>query len=57
MKAVVLHAYGGPDQLRYEEVPTPELKPDEVLVKVSAASLNPIDWKLRSGLDTSAHAP
>jgi len=49
MKAVVLHAYGGPDQLRYKEVPTPELKPDEVLVKVSAASLNPVDWKLRSG--------
>lgn len=49
MKAVVLHAYGGPEQLRYEDVPTPEPGPDEVLVKVAATSVNPIDWKLRSG--------
>lgn len=49
MKAVRLHAYGGVDQLRYEEVPTPEPGPDEVLVKVAATSVNPIDWKLRSG--------
>lgn len=49
MKAVRLHAYGGVDQLRYEEVPTPEPQPDEVLVKVAATSVNPIDWKIRSG--------
>lgn len=49
MKAVVLHAYGGVDQLRYEEVATPEPGPDQVLVKVAATSINPIDWKLRSG--------
>ncbi len=49
MKAVVLHGYGGVDQLRYEDVPTPEPGPDEVLVKVAATSVNPIDWKLRSG--------
>jgi len=49
MKAVRLHAYGGVDQLRYEDVPTPEPGPDEVLVKVAATSVNPIDWKLRSG--------
>lgn len=49
MKAVVLHEYGGVDQLRYEDVPTPEPGPDEVLVKVAATSVNPIDWKLRSG--------
>src|SRR5579875_2232672 len=49
MKAVVLHAYGDVDQLRYEEVPAPEPGPDEVLVKVAATSVNPIDWKLRSG--------
>jgi NADPH:quinone reductase-like Zn-dependent oxidoreductase len=49
MKAVRLHAYGGIDQLRYEDVPMPEPAPDEVLVKVAATSLNPIDWKLRSG--------
>jgi NADPH:quinone reductase-like Zn-dependent oxidoreductase len=49
MKAVRLHAYGGVDQLRYEDVPTPEPGPDEVLVKVAATSVNPIDWKIRSG--------
>jgi len=49
MKAVRLHAYGGVDQLRYEEVATPEPGPDEVLVKVAATSVNPIDWKIRSG--------
>ena len=43
MKAVVLHGYGGIDQLRYEDVPTPEPGPDEVLVKVGATSVNPID--------------
>ncbi|MGA8026845.1 MAG: NADP-dependent oxidoreductase [Bryobacteraceae bacterium] len=49
MKAVVLHAYGGVNQLRYEDVATPEPGPDEVLVKVAATSVNPIDWKIRSG--------
>jgi NADPH:quinone reductase-like Zn-dependent oxidoreductase len=49
MKAVRLHAYGGVDQLRYEEVPTPQPESDEVLVEVAATSVNPIDWKIRSG--------
>lgn len=49
MKVVRLHGYGDIDQLRYEDVPTPEPGPNEVLVKVAATSLNPIDWKLRSG--------
>src|SRR3954447_8483276 len=49
MKAVRLHGYGGVDQLVYEEAETPEPKPDEVLVKVAATSVNPIDWKLRRG--------
>jgi NADPH:quinone reductase-like Zn-dependent oxidoreductase len=49
MKAVRLHAYGDVDQLRYEDVRPPEPEPDEVLVKVAATSVNPIDWKIRSG--------
>ena len=50
MKAVQLHEYGPPDNLKYEDVPTPEPGPDEVLVKVAITSLNPVDWKLRSGM-------
>lgn len=49
MKAVVLHAYGGVDQLSYEDAPDPKPKTGEVLVKVEATSINPIDWKMRSG--------
>ena len=49
MKAIVLKAYGGVDQLEEREVPVPREGPGEVLIKVAAASVNPIDWKLRSG--------
>ena len=49
MKAVRLHAYGGVDQFHYEEVSMPEPGPDEVLIKVAATSINPVDWKIRSG--------
>ena len=49
MKAIVLHEYGGPDKLKYEDAPDPVAGPGEVLVRVAAASINPIDWKIRSG--------
>jgi NADPH:quinone reductase-like Zn-dependent oxidoreductase len=49
VKAVQLHAYGGVDQLFYEDVPDPKPGAGEVLVKVAATSLNPIDWKVRRG--------
>jgi NADPH:quinone reductase-like Zn-dependent oxidoreductase len=49
MKAVVLHEYGGPDKLIYEDVPDPVAGEGEVLVRVAATSVNPIDYKLRSG--------
>ena len=49
MKAVRFHAYGAPDVLVYEDVPKPEPAAGEVLVKVHAASINPIDWKVRAG--------
>jgi NADPH:quinone reductase-like Zn-dependent oxidoreductase len=49
MKAVVLHEYGPPSNLKYEDFPDPRPGPGEVLVAVRAAGVNPIDWKLRSG--------
>jgi NADPH:quinone reductase-like Zn-dependent oxidoreductase len=50
MKAIVVHQYGGPDVLEYEEYPDPVAGPGEVLVQVAAASVNPIDCKRRAGL-------
>jgi NADPH:quinone reductase-like Zn-dependent oxidoreductase len=49
MKAIVLPEYGDPSRLRLEGVPDPRPGPREVAVRVAAVSLNPIDWKLRSG--------
>lgn len=49
MKAIQMHGYGDIDQLRYEDVPTPKPGADEVLVKIAATSVNPIDWKVRHG--------
>ena len=49
MKASVLHEYGPASNLKYEDFPDPKPGPGEVLVRVQAVSLNPIDWKLRSG--------
>src|ERR1700693_956829 len=49
MKAVRFHTYGAPDVLVYEDAPKPEPAAGEVLVKVHAASINPIDWKIRAG--------
>ncbi len=49
MKAVVLHEYGGPDKLKWEDAADPVAGEGEVLVRVSAASINPVDYKMRSG--------
>ena len=49
MKAVVLHEYGGPEKLKYEEFPDPVAGAGQVLVRVTATSINPIDYKMRSG--------
>lgn len=49
MRAVVLHETGGPEVLRIEEVDKPEPGEGELLIRVSAASVNPIDWKIRRG--------
>ena len=49
MKAVRLHAFGGPEVLRYEEAPRPAIGPGEVLLRVHAAGINPPDLYLRDG--------
>ena len=49
MKAVVLQAYGGVDKLKYQDWDEPVAGEGEVLVHVAAASINPVDWKIRSG--------
>ena len=50
MKAVVIHEYGGPEVLKYEDVPRPEPQPDQILVRVIAAGVNPVDGMIRSGM-------
>ena len=49
MKAVVLHAYGDVSELSYEDDDLPEVGPGEVRVRMRATSINPVDWKIRSG--------
>ena len=49
MRAVVMHETGGPDVLQLEDVDPPEPGEGEVLIRVHAASVNPIDWKMRRG--------
>ncbi|NDW07871.1 NADP-dependent oxidoreductase [Jiella pacifica] len=49
MKAIRLHAFGGPEVLRYEDAPKPEPAAGEVLVRVRAIGINPPDWYLRGG--------
>jgi NADPH:quinone reductase-like Zn-dependent oxidoreductase len=49
MKAVRVHQYGNPEVLRYEDAPRPVPGPGEVLVRVHAAAINPVDWKIRAG--------
>jgi NADPH:quinone reductase-like Zn-dependent oxidoreductase len=50
MKAIVVRQYGGPEVLKFEEYPDPVPGPGEVLVRVAATSVNPIDYKRRAGL-------
>ena len=49
MKAVRIHEFGGPEVIRIEEAPTPNLGPGDILVEVHAASVNPVDYKIRNG--------
>ena len=49
MKAVQIHEFGDPDVLKFENAKQPQVKPDEILVKIIATSVNPVDWKVRQG--------
>jgi NADPH:quinone reductase-like Zn-dependent oxidoreductase len=49
IKAVIIHSYGGPDVLKVEDVPRPVPKEDEMLIRVIAASVNPVDVAIRKG--------
>src|SRR5712672_64055 len=49
MKAIRIHNYGGPEVLQYEDAPRPKPQAGEVLIRVHAAGVNPIDWKVRQG--------
>ena len=47
--ALLIRRFGGPEVVEFGDVPTPEPRAGELLLKVEAASLNPVDWKIRSG--------
>ncbi|WP_329009937.1 MULTISPECIES: NADP-dependent oxidoreductase [unclassified Streptomyces] len=49
MKAISYRRYGGPEVLEYGELPEPKVGPDQVLIRVRAAAVNPVDWKCREG--------
>src|SRR5438105_1003728 len=49
MKAIRIHNYGGPEVLQFEDAPRPTPGSGELLIRVHAASVNPIDWKVRAG--------
>lgn len=49
MKAVIYNQYGSTNVLEYRDIDQPKIKPDELLVKISATSVNPVDWKIRKG--------
>ncbi|MCU1257385.1 MAG: Alcohol dehydrogenase zinc-binding domain protein [Bryobacterales bacterium] len=50
MRAVRIHSFGGPEVLRIDEAERPEPKAGELLVRVAAAAVNPVDWMVRAGL-------
>jgi NADPH2:quinone reductase len=55
MKAIRVHQFGEPEVLRLEEVPTPEVAPDQVVVRIHAIGVNPVETYIRAG--TYAYKP
>lgn len=53
MKAIVVNEFGAPEVMKLEEIPTPEISEDQVLVAVKAAGVNPVDTYIRSGVYAS----
>jgi len=49
MHAVLIRRFGGPEMVELGEMPVPRPRPGELLLKIEAASLNPVDWKIRNG--------
>ncbi|MDH0863372.1 zinc-dependent alcohol dehydrogenase family protein [Mitsuaria sp. GD03876] len=56
MKAIVLTAFGGVDNLQLQDIPVPDVAPGELLVRVHATSINPLDYQIRRG-DYPAYVP
>ena len=54
MKAICANDYGGPDVLVFEDVARPKASSGQALVHVRAAGINPVDWKIRSGMSKEA---
>lgn len=50
MKAAIINQYGSAEVLQYQEVEQPQINPEQLLVKVHASSVNPVDWKIRKGM-------
>lgn len=50
MRTMQFTGYGGPEKIQRVEIPTPSPSPDQLVIKLSASSINPIDWKLHSGM-------
>ncbi len=57
MRAVVFDTYGGPEVLRVDDVPEPHAGPGQIRIKVAAASVNPIDYKIRLGYMSGGQEP
>jgi NADPH:quinone reductase-like Zn-dependent oxidoreductase len=55
MKTVRIHEYGNADVLHIEEMPVPQIASDELLIKIHAASVNPVDWMVREGYMKDMH--